>query len=91
MRQSGRSALVCCGVKAALALAIKRRLWATASDLQGRLLSIQIVFHGTLIRGDTLWVEYRGQRLPIGYIFGSPPPETDAHNNRFFRAAFALT
>lgn len=74
-----------------MALEIKRRLQSVASDLQGRLLSVQFVFQGTLMRGDTLWVEYRGQRLPIGHIFGSPLPETDAHGNRFFRAGFALT
>ena len=76
---------------AALAFEIKQRLRAAASDLQGRLLPVQVVFHGTLMRGDALWVEYRGQRLPIGHIFGSPPPETDMRGNRLFRAAFALT
>ena len=76
---------------AILAFDIQRRLRDAASDLQRRLLSVQVVFHGTLMYGDTLWVEYRGQRLPIGHIFGSPPPETDMRGNRFFRAVFALT
>jgi hypothetical protein len=75
----------------ALAIEIKRRLQAVASDFQRKMISIQIIFHGTLMHGDTLWVDYRGQRLPIGHIFGSPAPESDAHGNRFYRANFALT
>ena len=76
---------------AILAFDIQRRLREAASDMQRRLLSVQVIFHGTLMYGATLWVEYRGQRLPIGHIFGSPPPETDMRGNRFFRAVFALT
>jgi len=74
-----------------MALEIKRRLQSAATDLQGRLLSVQVVYQEKLMSGDTLWAEYRGHRLPIGHIFGSPLRETDAHGNRFFRAGFALT
>lgn len=77
--------------EAELALEIHRRLRQAAPELEKRLLSIQVVFQGTLMRGESLWVEYRGQRLPIGHIFGSPPPETDARGNRFYRTNFNLT
>jgi hypothetical protein len=74
-----------------LAIEIKRRLQAAASDFQRKMVSVQIIFNGTLMHGDTLWVDYRAQRLPVGHIFGSPVPESDAHGNRFYRANFALT
>ena len=74
-----------------LALEIHRRLRQAAPELERRLLSLQVVFRGTLIRGDTLWSEFSGSRLPIDRIFGSPPPEKDARGNRFFRANFNLT
>jgi len=77
--------------EAELALEIHIRLRQAAPELEQRLLSIQVVFQGTLMRGESLWVEYRGQRLPIGHIFGSPPPETDARGNRFYRTNFNLT
>ena len=75
----------------AIALEIRHRLQQAAQCLEARLLSIQVVFEGELHHGDSLWSEYRGQRLPIGHIFGSPPPSTDMHRNRFFVVNFNLT
>jgi hypothetical protein len=75
----------------ALALDIRRRLVAAASDLERRLVSVQVVFQETLRRGDILWVEYRGQRLQLGHIFGAPLPQSDARGNRFFHTSFSLT
>src|SRR5215813_3730998 len=43
-----------------LAIEIKRRLQAAASDFQRKMVSVQILFNGTLMHGDTLWVDYRG-------------------------------
>jgi hypothetical protein len=74
-----------------MAFDIHRRLRRAAPELERRLVSIQVVFLGTLVRGDTLWVEYRGQKLPIANIFGSPPPQTDARGNRFYHSNFNLT
>lgn len=76
--------------EAALAFEIKRQLQAAASLLQGRMIAVQVVFQEKLMRGDSLWVVYRGQRLPVGHIFGSPMPQTDERGNRFFRADFNL-
>jgi hypothetical protein len=73
------------------ALEIRHRLQQSAQDLERRMLSIQIVFDGELKHADSLWSDYRGQRLPIGHIFGSPPPRTDAHGNRTFSINFNLT
>lgn len=77
--------------EATLALEIHRRLRQAAPELEQRLLSIQVVFRGRLVRGDTLWSEFGGQRLPVGHIFGSPPPETDSRGNRFYAVNFNLT
>jgi hypothetical protein len=76
---------------AELALDFHRRLRQVASELERRLISVQVVFHGSLVRGDTLWVEYRGQKLPVANIFGSPPPQADARGNRFYHSNFNLT
>lgn len=75
----------------AMAFEILRCLKESANDLQKRLMCVQIVFHSPLMRGDTLWVEYRSHRLPIGHIFDSPPPQTDGNGNRFFSMSFSLT
>jgi len=77
--------------EAEIAHEIRRRLRQAAPDLERRLLSVQVVFRDKLVRGDTLWSEFGGGRLPISHIFGSPPPQTDARDNRFFRANFNLT
>src|SRR6266851_10371306 len=76
--------------EAELALDFHRRLRTAAPELERKLLSIQVVFKGKLVRGDTLWVEYRGSNLPVANIFGSPPPQTDARGNRFFHSNFNL-
>lgn len=77
--------------EATLALEIHRRLRQAAPELERRLLSVQVVFRGKLIRGDTLWSEFGGQRLPVGHIFGSPPPQADSRGNRFYAVNFNLT
>ena len=74
-----------------LALEFHRLLRRAASELDRRLVSVQVVFQGTLVRGDTLWVEYRGQTLPISNIFGSPRPQSDVRGNRFYHSNFNLT
>lgn len=75
----------------ARALEIRKRLDQAASDLERRLVSIQIVFEGELKRGNTLWSEYRGQRIEIGDIFGMPRPHTDTHGNKMFLCNFHLS
>lgn len=75
----------------ALASEVHRRLRQAASEMERRLLSVQVVFRGRLVRGDTLWSDFGNQRLPIGHVFGSPPPQTDPRGNRFFGVNFNLT
>ena len=77
--------------EAAIALEIHRRLRQAAPELERRLVSVQVVFRGRLVRGDTLWSEFGSQRLPVGHIFGSPPPQTDGRGNRTYAVNFNLT
>lgn len=74
-----------------LAREIYRRLNAAASLLDKRLATVHLVFQGRLQRGDNLWSEYRGARLSIGLIFGSPPPQTGPGGQRVFLASFHLS
>jgi hypothetical protein len=74
-----------------IAAHIHQRLQRAASGLEKKLLSVQVVFQGDLRRGDKLWSDYRGARLPVDVIFDSPLPETDSRGNRFYRVHFNLT
>jgi hypothetical protein len=79
------------GEAEALALDIRRRLRAAASLLQNRLVDVSVVFQGRIQRGEDLWVEYRGRRLPVGHIFGSPHPQTESGGDRIYFIGFNLT
>lgn len=74
-----------------LALKIHRLLRSAAQSLEKKLVEIQVIFRGRIMRGESLWVEYRNARLPIGHIFGSPIKQTDAHRNQFYKKSFSLT
>ncbi|GFP20787.1 hypothetical protein HKBW3S06_00014 [Candidatus Hakubella thermalkaliphila] len=74
-----------------IALKIHRILRQAAQNLEKRLVEVQIVFQGKLVKGETLWVEYRNTRLPIDNIFGSPLRQSDARGNPFYRTNFNLT
>lgn len=74
-----------------LALEIRKRLRQAASDLEKKLINVQVVFVGRLVRGDSLWVEFRRIRLPIDLIFGTPTKREDADGNSHYHATFNLT
>ena len=56
----------------AIALDIHKILQSAATDLEKKKIEVQIVCKGRLVKGDSLWVEYRGEKLPIDFIFGTP-------------------
>ena len=60
-----------------LARKIHDILQAGASALQRKNIQVQIVCKGKIIKGATLWIEYRGDRLDIELIFGSTNKHTD--------------
>ena len=75
----------------ALAWEIHRRLRRAAPALEGRLATVYVVFRGQLKRGADLWSEYRGRQLPVGHIFGAPPPEPGSDGRNTYFANFNLT
>ena len=79
------------GEAEALALEIRRRLRSAASLLQNRLVDVSVLFQGRIQRGEDLWVAYRGTRLPVGHIFGSPHPRTEPGGHRSYFTGFNLT
>jgi len=74
-----------------MALKIHKLLRQAAQSLEKKLIEVQIIFRGRLMRGENLWVEYRNTKLPIGHIFGSPIRQMDSHGNLFFKTNFNLT
>ena len=75
----------------AVAHDLHRQLGAAAQDLQRKLMDVQIVCKGKLIRGDSLVLKYRDEMLPIDLIFGDLRKEVDAQKNEFYCASFNLT
>ena len=70
---------------------IHRQLGAAAQDLQRKLMDVQIVCKGKLIRGDSLTLKYRDEVLPIDLIFGDLIKQVDAQKNEYYLASFNLT
>ena len=70
---------------------IHRQLSSAAQQLQKKLLDVQIVCKGKLIRGDALWLDYRQEKLPIDVIFGDLHKQEDGNGNEFYVAGFNLT
>jgi len=59
-------------LRRSIALDIHKVLQSAANDLERKKIEVQIVCKGKLVKGDSLWVEYRGETLPIDFIFGTP-------------------
>jgi hypothetical protein len=74
-----------------VALEIRSQLSKAAQDLQRKLVSVQIVCKGKLIKGDSLFLEYRSERLPIDSIFGDILKDSDRSGNEYYHASFNLT
>ena len=56
----------------AIALDIHKVLQSAATDLEKKKIEVQIICKGRLVPGAVLWLEYRGEKLPIDFIFGTP-------------------
>ncbi len=56
----------------AIALGIHKVLQSAATDLEKKKIEVQIVCKGRLVKGDSFWVEYRGETLYLDFIFGTP-------------------
>jgi len=58
--------------RCAIALDMHKILQSAANELERKKNEVQIVCKGKLVKGDSLWVEYRGETLPIDFVFGTP-------------------
>jgi hypothetical protein len=56
----------------ALTQNIYKVLQSAANDLERKMIEVQIICKGKLVPGATLWLEYRGKKHPIDFIFGTP-------------------
>ena len=69
---------------------IHRVLQSAAQALDRKMVEVQIVCKGRLVRGDSLWLEYRGERLPLDLIFGSTMTN-DVRGAHVFTTGFNLS
>ena len=74
-----------------VAAEIHARLNNAASDLERRLLEVQVVLAGKIVRGAQMTVKYRGTSLPIHIIFNSPSRMRDSDGNPFYLVTFHLS
>jgi len=74
-----------------VAVDIHRQLSSAAQQLERKLLDVQIVCKGRLIKGDLLWLDYRKEKLPIDVIFGDLHKQEDRNGNEFYVTGFNLT
>jgi hypothetical protein len=77
--------------RTAVAIGIHRQLGAVAQKLESKVLDVQVICKGKLVRGDSLWLQYRNEKLPIDIIFGDLRKQEDRHRNEFYMASFNLT
>lgn len=73
-----------------LARIIHNILQRAASTLEKKKIQVQIACKDKLIRGDSLWLEYRGERLPIDFVFGSTTT-IDIRGAKAFKTGFNLS
>jgi len=77
--------------EAEVAAEIHSRLNNAASDLERRLLDVQVVLTGEVVRGANMTVKYRGSSLPIYMIFNGPHRQEDGNGNAFYPIEFHLS
>lgn len=74
-----------------VATEIHARLNNAASDLERRLMDVQVILTGEIVRGSQLTVRYRGASLPLYIIFNSPVRQEDSNGNAFYPIEFHLS
>ena len=73
-----------------MAREIHRILQSSAQALDRKKVEVQIVCKGRLVKGESLWLEYRGEKLPIDMIFGSTNTN-DVRGAHVYTAGFNLS
>ena len=65
-------------------------LQKAADALEKKKIEVQIVCKGKLMKGESLWLEYRNERLPIDYIFGTTT-KREVRGNPVYATGFNLS
>lgn len=73
-----------------VALSIHKTLQSAAQKLEQKKIEVQIICKGKLVKGESLWLEYRGEALPIEYIFGTPT-KREVHGYPVYAMGFNLS
>ena len=73
-----------------IVLGIHKILQSAATDLEKKKIEVQIVCKGRLVKGDSFWVEYRGEKLPINFVFGTPIKQ-EIHGFPVYTTSFNLS
>jgi hypothetical protein len=73
-----------------VALTIHKTLQSAAQKLEQKKIEVQIVCRGKLMKGESLWLEYRNERLPIDYIFGTTT-KREVRGNPVYATGFNLS
>ena len=55
-----------------ICLAIHKTLQSAANDLERKMIEVQIVCKGRLFKAESFWLEYRDEKLPVDFVFGTP-------------------
>jgi len=74
----------------AIALEIHKVLQSAATDLERKNIEVQLICKGRLVPGAALWLEYRGEKLPIDFIFGTPI-KREIHGFPVYTVSFNLS
>jgi hypothetical protein len=74
-----------------IAIEIHSKLNRAAADLEKKLMDVQVILTGKIVRGADMTVEYRGASLPISLIFNHPQPRRDANGNESYPVEFHLS
>ncbi len=73
-----------------VAKAVHAVMQGAAQKLEQKKIEVQIVCKGKLMKGESLWLEYRGETLPIDFIFGTPT-KREVRGNPVYATGFNLS
>lgn len=73
-----------------IAKAVHKILQEAANDLEKKKIEVQIVCKGKLVKGESLWLEYRGERFSIDDIFGTTT-KREVHEYPVYVTGFNLS
>lgn len=73
-----------------VSLSIHKILQSSAGTLERKMAEVQICCKGRLFKADSFWLEYRGEKLLLDIIFGTPT-KLEIRGNPVFSTGFNLS